>query len=450
MADSFDPYHKWLGIPPEEQPPHHYRLLAIKPLEEDPDVIVAAADARMAFLRTLQTGKRSIFSERLLGEVARARATLLDPEKKEAYDRELQNVMQRAAAEVLPSIDMLEGNIAEEELATTQDSPASANLPSDMSVAVVKTSSTRVSRHRGRKKVPKEARLLAVGAAVGLLAVFVIGMFVWNGLIKSAAQPRTEHLPGQERPASAKPPKAAEVPTLPAPSQPTQHDYATLVANVRRIVSTGAPGPIEATTSDWVTVADGGTEVSEPSTFALARCFGTGRVVAMGHEGILGNPHLLDNGEFLLNLFRWLDKRERKRVRYSTGHREWANSEVLIPLQQILEAEGYDFGPAPFPLSQESLHGCGVLIVGNAWGAFVSSEIRDVEAFCNAGGGLLLPGLGWSWCQHHPDDTMGNYPMMKMAAPFGVRWLTGSIYGRLGELEGSPILQVQLPPESPR
>ena len=26
---AFDPYHIWLGIPPEDQPPSHYRLLAI-------------------------------------------------------------------------------------------------------------------------------------------------------------------------------------------------------------------------------------------------------------------------------------------------------------------------------------------------------------------------------------------------------------------------------------
>src|SRR5687768_18381170 len=44
MVDVFDPYHKWLAIPPEEQPPHHYRLLGIKLFESDPDVIESAAD----------------------------------------------------------------------------------------------------------------------------------------------------------------------------------------------------------------------------------------------------------------------------------------------------------------------------------------------------------------------------------------------------------------------
>ena len=34
---TFDPYHKWLGILPEEQPPNHYRLLGIVDFESDED-----------------------------------------------------------------------------------------------------------------------------------------------------------------------------------------------------------------------------------------------------------------------------------------------------------------------------------------------------------------------------------------------------------------------------
>ena len=44
MAELFDPYYKWLGIPIEEQPVNHYRLLGIKMFEADPDVIAEAAD----------------------------------------------------------------------------------------------------------------------------------------------------------------------------------------------------------------------------------------------------------------------------------------------------------------------------------------------------------------------------------------------------------------------
>jgi len=89
MASAFDPYHRWLAIPPEEQPPHAYRLLGVKLFEEDTDVIASAADRQMSHLRTFQTGPHSRLSQRLLNEVAAAKVMLLSAEKKSRYDAEL-------------------------------------------------------------------------------------------------------------------------------------------------------------------------------------------------------------------------------------------------------------------------------------------------------------------------------------------------------------------------
>ena len=89
MPAEFDPYYTWLGIPPEEQPPHHYRLLGIRPLEADRDVITHAMDQRMSHLKTLQSGKYSGHSQRLLNEVSAAAVVLLDAAQKDAYDAEL-------------------------------------------------------------------------------------------------------------------------------------------------------------------------------------------------------------------------------------------------------------------------------------------------------------------------------------------------------------------------
>ena len=94
----FDAYHQWLGIPPEEQPPHHYRLLGLKLFENDPAVIQNAADRQMAHLRTFQTGKRAALSQRLLGEVATAKLCLLKAEKKAAYDEQLRRTVVAASA----------------------------------------------------------------------------------------------------------------------------------------------------------------------------------------------------------------------------------------------------------------------------------------------------------------------------------------------------------------
>ena len=56
MPDEFDPYHRWLGIPPNEQPPHHYRLLGITAFETDPEVISDAVAQRIAHVRTHHLG----------------------------------------------------------------------------------------------------------------------------------------------------------------------------------------------------------------------------------------------------------------------------------------------------------------------------------------------------------------------------------------------------------
>ena len=89
MEQAFDAYHKWLGIPPECQPPDHYRLLGLQTFESDPDVVQAAADQRMMHLRAYQTGKNSEWSQRLLNEVAAAKVCLLNAAKKAAYDQKL-------------------------------------------------------------------------------------------------------------------------------------------------------------------------------------------------------------------------------------------------------------------------------------------------------------------------------------------------------------------------
>ncbi len=88
---SFDPYYKWLGIPPNEQPPNHYRLLGLSLFETNSDAIDNAADRQMAHLRTFQAGPEGAHSQRLLNEIAAARLTLLDPSRRWAYDDALRS-----------------------------------------------------------------------------------------------------------------------------------------------------------------------------------------------------------------------------------------------------------------------------------------------------------------------------------------------------------------------
>lgn len=89
MAETFDPYYTWLGIPPEDQPPDHYRLLGVRRFENNPEVISNALDQRMVHIRSFQGGPRAAASQQILNELSVAGACLTNAEKKGAYDREL-------------------------------------------------------------------------------------------------------------------------------------------------------------------------------------------------------------------------------------------------------------------------------------------------------------------------------------------------------------------------
>lgn len=89
MSETFDPYHKWLGIPPDEQPPNHYSLLGVRDFESDPDVIEHATNRQIAHVRTFQIGQHSDHSQKLLNEISIAKVVLLNLEKKTGYDADL-------------------------------------------------------------------------------------------------------------------------------------------------------------------------------------------------------------------------------------------------------------------------------------------------------------------------------------------------------------------------
>lgn len=97
MPNQFDPYYLWLGIPPAEQPPHHYRLLGVQTFEPNEEVISIAAQRQMAHVKNFALGQHGADSQRLLNELAWAKICLLNQEKRRHYDEALQQ--QIAASE---------------------------------------------------------------------------------------------------------------------------------------------------------------------------------------------------------------------------------------------------------------------------------------------------------------------------------------------------------------
>ena len=98
MADTFDPYAKWLKIPAEEQPADHYRLLGLKRFEESKERIEDAVAKRAEFLQALSMGEYVADAQRILNEVARARISLVNPDKKAKYDAALREQIAKLEA----------------------------------------------------------------------------------------------------------------------------------------------------------------------------------------------------------------------------------------------------------------------------------------------------------------------------------------------------------------
>lgn len=176
MAEAFDPYYKWLGIPPKDQPPHHYRLLGIELFESDPDVIDAAANRQMAYVQDCATGPYLKESQELLNAISAARVCLLNARNKDQYDARL-----RARLSDGPP---------------SRAEPADSSAPSPPQVALVIEPPTaagpgRASRrftkgaqHRARRTRPS---LLPWAAAAGLLVLVGGGVAVY--LASRPAQP---------------------------------------------------------------------------------------------------------------------------------------------------------------------------------------------------------------------------------------------------------------------
>lgn len=201
MPETFDPYRKWLGIPEQERPPNHYRLLGIELFESDADVISNAADGRMAQLKNYQAGKYSAYSQRLLNEIATAKVCLLHPAKKTEYDRQLKKT-----------------GVQQEE--KSKNAEASGEEMTEIA-GITDFASTRTSayaHHAGRRRSRWFVPLLLTGGAV----LFIAFLAFWtreDAKNAVAKQPQPVPAPSQPVvPAAVKPEPAKPAPT---PEKPT-------------------------------------------------------------------------------------------------------------------------------------------------------------------------------------------------------------------------------------
>ena len=194
MAEQFDPYRKWLGIPDQTQHPHHYQLLGLVLFEDDLDVIENAANRQMSHVRSFQTGQYASYSQDLLNEIAQAKICLLRSDSKMAYDLQLQtklkattphpetDPMTPVATTAIPVAAAADTEVAtpvraasiEQATSVRPDKPLIELLPNQAPIG-----SNPVSRRaRKRKSNAGLPWLMAFGALIGVALLIAVLMFL--------------------------------------------------------------------------------------------------------------------------------------------------------------------------------------------------------------------------------------------------------------------------------
>ncbi|MGI9472597.1 MAG: hypothetical protein ACR2NZ_13740 [Rubripirellula sp.] len=267
----FDPLHKWLGIPPEEQPPNHYRLLGIAAFEGDTEVIDAAADKQLAFLHDLTNGDHGEKAEQLSNQVSAARLCLLNDGKKETYDATLRGQLERSLP--LPSAqpsDLLTPSSGPSTNPVTGEPyiPApSASTPvepeyrvtpeTSSSTTEVSTASSRRTQNRPRKS---HRKYLHLSTLLCLVVLTLVGVGVYQGrlvfdfsLLESLglASPQPSPAPSTSTIPAPSPgsPIATSEPTAPSPiTKPTPSSSVNVKRPEDASTTPGRPNP-QSTTS---------------------------------------------------------------------------------------------------------------------------------------------------------------------------------------------------------
>ena len=218
MSQGFDPYHKWLGIPPNECPPNHYRLLGISLFESDSEVIENAVKQRLAHLQSFATGTHAALAERLMNEIAASGVHLLMPTEKRAYDATLRAAMEAGGKDektqsATPPHPILSG---EQELPPPTGADVSQQLDQFDFLPSVAEELARMERRK-----PKPSAMRIVRRIVGIILSGAVGLAIACFILYliSPKHPFIEMVDTAKQQAENPPPQSTSLPP------PTREDH---------------------------------------------------------------------------------------------------------------------------------------------------------------------------------------------------------------------------------
>ena len=252
-AETSEPYHKWLDIPPEFCPPNHYVLLGVDDFSDDTSAIDAAAKSRTASLHQIAAGPDRKIIQRLLGEVAVARRTLLNDTAKAEYDAWLATPEEESSDSDANSFHVIPDSKSTEK--------RSANSRKKKTVAQEDVDDKPATRRR-RTTTWDSYKLHLLSASVLACAVGVFALMNRGGGRRASAVPDAPSTfsPARQKPARQKSRQPAASRAIPK-SRNTAVASKTRPANSSKRSSSGLSGPDGLDMAEFM--KEGATEVPE-------------------------------------------------------------------------------------------------------------------------------------------------------------------------------------------
>jgi hypothetical protein len=216
----------------------------------------------------------------------------------------------------------------------------------------------------------------------------------------------------------------------------------------------GVPGPIEITNPSAIPIMSGDADTNPSNAIvAVASTSGSGRVVALGHDGFFINGaalNLLSNRQFGCNIIDWLQGSQdssKKKIVVTTGHGEpWVGSGQYDQFFGELAGKGYTVVKSPGSITPEMLSGASILFISCPGPSLTDPEITLITSFVSNGGGLFIQGLGWAWLAYEKTP-LEEAPMNKIGASYGFKWVGGYISDPTDNHNGCPIFHVAARPD---
>jgi hypothetical protein len=235
----FDPYHKWLGIPREKQPANCYQLLGIQQGERDSEVIEDAAIRQSAHVRSYQLGPHAALSTKLLNEIAEAKATLLNPDKRAAYDAQLAALAPSTAAVATAAVATAVAAAPPRQAVTAQMPPVAVRKPAAV-IDELDFEDDPPERRRRRAVAPRgialEGRSLAVMVIAGVAALVVLAIGLTIAIYFARQRPEARPV------AQVAVPAPAPNPVVPAPGpKPVEPVVVPQPQPMNPVVNQGGP-----------------------------------------------------------------------------------------------------------------------------------------------------------------------------------------------------------------